>query len=109
MVISTIWNLDCKYLRPKDSTTGSSDIDFPSQFERLDDDIIMAMFPDNMLTSEVRGRVTNCLDYMAQSHSAAAAALKEVEKLMSTIQAGAFRLLLQGLFQPVIKLKGQHV
>ena len=82
MVISTIWDLDCKYLRPKESTTKSSDEDFPTQFERLDDDIIMAAFPDNMLTSEVRTRVTNCLDYMEQSHTAAAAALKEAKKLM---------------------------
>ena len=30
------------------------DEDFPTQFERPDDDIIMADFPENMLSSEVR-------------------------------------------------------
>ena len=102
MVIATIWDLDCKYLRPAESTTKSSDEDFPTQFKRLDDDVIIAEFPDNMLTSEVRTRVTNCLDYMEQSHTTPAATLKEAKKLMSHIPARAFRLLLQ----PVIKLKG---
>ena len=47
------YDLDCKYLRCKESTTESSDEDFPTQFERPNNDIIMAEFPDNMLTSEV--------------------------------------------------------
>ena len=91
MVISIIQDPDCKYLGPKESTTKSSDKGFSTQFERLDDDVIMVVFPDNMLTSEVRARVTNCLEYMEQSHSTAAAALKEVKKPMSTISRYTFR------------------
>ena len=54
MIMSTIHDLDCRYLRPKESTTESSDEDFPTEFQRPDEDIIMAAFPDNMLTSEVQ-------------------------------------------------------
>ena len=57
----------------------------------------MAALSENMLTSELRTRVTNCLDYMEQSHSTAAFALKEAKKLMLSIQASASRLLVQGL------------
>ena len=85
------------HLQPKESTTN---------FERPDDDIIIAEFPENMLTSEVQIQVTNCLDHMEQSHSTAAAALCEAKKLMTVIPVGAFRLLLKALFQPIIKLKG---
>ena len=106
MVMSTIHDLDCKFLRPKESTTESSHEDFLTQFDRPDDDIIMAEFPDNMLTSEIRTRITKCLDYMEQSHSSVAATLTEVKKLMPLIPVGAFRLLLQALLQPIIKLKG---
>ena len=49
MVISTICDLDCKYLRPRESTTEGNDEDFPTQFERPDDDVIKAEFPGNMV------------------------------------------------------------
>ena len=94
---------------PKRVHTESSDEDFPTLFKRPDNDIIMAEFPENMLTSEVRTCVTNCLDHMEQSHSAAAAALSEAKKLMPVIPVGSFRLLLHVLLQPVIKLNGQCV
>ena len=59
-----------------------------------------------MLTSEVRTWIMNCLDYMEQSHSSAAATLTEVKELMPVIPISAFRLLLQALLQPIIKVKG---
>ena len=73
MLMSTLFEIwDCKHLRPKESTTMRVVMKiFQQQFERPDEDIIMAAFPNIMLTNEVKTRVTNCLDYMEQSHSAA--------------------------------------
>ena len=57
----------------------SSDEDFLTKFDRPDDGIIMAEFPDSMLTSEIRTQITNCLCYMEQLHSSAAAALTKMK------------------------------
>ena len=46
---------------------------------------------------------------MAESHWHAADAMYSAKKLMPIIPVGAFQLIMQGLLQPVIKLKGQCV
>ena len=51
--MQTVKDPECKYLSPADSTTESSDNDFPMQFETVEEDQILAAFPDNILTSKV--------------------------------------------------------
>ena len=46
---------------------------------------------------------------MEQSHTSAVNVLHETKKFILIIPVGAFRLLLQGILQPVIKLKGCQV
>ena len=53
--------------------------------------------------------IENAIDFMEQSHTAAANALKELKKTTPVIPHGPFRLLLQALCQPVIKLWGHHI
>ena len=53
--------------------------------------------------------IENAIDFMEQLHTAAANALKELKKTTPVIPHGPFRLLLQALCQPVIKLQGHHI
>ena len=46
---------------------------------------------------------------MEQAHTSASQVMREANKLMPLMPAGAFRLLLQAILQHIIKLKGQHV
>ena len=108
-IIETVKDLSCKYLHPQESETESSDEDFPESFTRPVKEQIFSEFPKGVLTDEIKTHIENAIDYMEQLHTAAANALKELKKTTPVIPHGPFRLLLQALCQPVIKLQGHHV
>ena len=53
-ILSMVWDKDCKYLRPKELTTESSDEDFPMKICTTEEEKIFTEFLENMLTSKVR-------------------------------------------------------
>ena len=107
--IQMVKDLSCKYLHPQESETQSSDKDFPESFTRPFDEQIFSEFPRGTLTNEMKMNIENAIEFMEQSHTAAANALKELKKTTPVIPHGPFRLLLQALCQPVIKLQGHHI
>ena len=96
----------CKYLSPQESETKCSNEDFPESFTRPVKEQIFSEFPKGALTDEMKMHIENAIEFMEQSHTAAANALKELKKTNPIIPHGPFRLLLQALCQPVIKLWG---
>ena len=52
-VLETVKDLDCKFLRPDESETESSDEDFPVNFERPVEEQIFTNFPEGTLTPEM--------------------------------------------------------
>ena len=86
------------------SETESSDEDFPESFTRPVNEQIFSEFPEGALTDEMKTHIENAIDFMEQSHTAAANALKELKKTTPVIPHGPFGILLQALCQPVIKL-----
>ena len=60
-------------------------------------------------TDEMKMHIENAIEFMEQLHTAAVNALKELKKTTPVIPHGPFRLLLQALCQPVIKLQGCHI
>ena len=52
-VLETVKDLDCKFLRPDESETESSDEDFLVNFERPVEEQIFANFPEGTLTPEM--------------------------------------------------------
>ena len=108
-VLETVKDPDCKFLRPNESETESSDEDFLVNFKRPVEEQIFADFPEGTLTPEMWTHIKNAMDFMEQAHTATATALKELKKTISTIPWGPFWLLLQACVQPVIKLCGQHI
>ena len=105
-VLETVKDLDCKFLRPDESETESSDEDFPVNFERPVEEQIFAEFPEGTLTPEMWTHIKIAIEFMEQAHTATTSALKELKKTTSTIPQGPFWLLLQACVQPVIKLHG---
>ena len=103
-IIEMVKDLSCKYLCPQESETESSNEDFPESFTRPVNEQIFSEFPEEVLTDEMKMHIENAIDYMEQLHRAAANALKELKKTTPVIPHGPFRLLLQALCQPVIKL-----
>ena len=108
-IIETVKDPSCKYLHPQESETESSDEDFPESFTRPVNEQILSEFPEGALTDEMKMHIENAIDFMEQSHTAAANALKELKKTTHVIPHGSFRLLLQALCQLVIKLRGRHI
>ena len=53
-ILATMRDPNCKYLGPKESTTESSDEDFPTQFTHLVEEQIFGEFPVDILTPEVQ-------------------------------------------------------
>ena len=100
---------DCKFLRPDESETESSDEDFLVNFERPVEEQIFADFPEATWTPEMQMHIENAMEFMEQAHTAATAALKELKKTTSTIPPGPFWLLLQACVQPIIKLRGRCI
>ena len=52
-VLETVKDLDCKFLRPDESETESSDEDFLVNFERPVEEQIFTNFPEGTLTPEM--------------------------------------------------------
>ena len=103
-IIETVKDLSCKYLCPQESETESSNEDFPESFTRPVNEQIISEFPEGALTDEMKTHIENAIEFMEQSHTAAANALKELKKTTPVIPHCPFRLLLQALCQLVIKL-----
>ena len=108
IIKTTIWDPECKYLHPSERTeVSSSDEGMPQKFDTLSEADIMAEFPQDMLTPEVRANILNALEHIEASHSEAAEAMWSMKKLITTIPVGAFCLLLQAMVQPHIMIQHQ--
>ena len=85
----------CKYLHPSESTgASSSDEGVPQKFDTPSKVDIMAQFPQDMLTPEVRTNISSVVKHMEASHTESAKALHTMKKLIMTIPVGTFWLLL---------------
>ena len=103
MIKPTIHDPECKFLHPTESTEESdSDEGMPQEFDTPSEADIMAKFPKEMLTPEVRTNIANIIEHMEASHSEAAESMKCMKKLIPTIPVGAFHLILQAMVQPCI-------
>ena len=110
MIKTTIQHPECKYLHPSDSTEASSSNEgMPQKFDTLSEADIMAEFPQDMFTPEVRLKILNALEHIEASHSEAAEAMQSMKKLITTILVGAFHLLLQVMVQPCIMIQCQQL
>ena len=97
---------ECKYLHPSESTEASSSNEgMPQKFDTLSEADIMAKFPEDMLTPEVRLNISNIIEHMEVSHTEAAEAMQCTKKLIMTIPVGAFCLMLQVMVQPCIMIQ----
>ena len=77
----------------------------PQRFDTLSEANIMAEFPKDMLTPEVRSNILNVIEHMEASHTEAAEAMQCIKKLIMTILVGAFHLMLQMVVQPHIMIQ----
>ena len=106
MIKTTIWDPECKYLCPSENTEASSSDEGMSQmFDTPSEANIMAKFPKDMLTPEVRLNILNAIEHMKASHTEAAEAMQCVKKLIPTIPVGAFCLMLQVMVQICIMIQ----
>ena len=83
----------------------ASDEGMPQKFDTLSEADIMAEFPQDMLTPEVRTNILNIIEHMEASHTESAEAMQCMKKLVMTIPVGAFCLLLQAMVQPHIMIQ----
>ena len=103
MIKPTIHDPECKFLHPTESTKESdSDEGMPQEFDTPSEADIMAKFPKEMLTPEVRTNIANIIEHMEASHSEAAKSMKCMQEFFPTIPVGAFHLILQAMVQPHI-------
>ena len=103
MIKLTIHDPECKYLHPSESTkASSSDEGMPQEFATPSEADIMAEFPRDMLTPEVRTNISNAIEQMEASHNEAAEVMRCMKKLVTTILVSAFHLMLQAMVQPCI-------
>ena len=106
MIQTTVWDPECKYLHPSESTeASSSDEGMPQKFNTPPEADIIAEFPKEMLTPKVRLNITNIIEHIEASHSEAAEVIKSMKKLVTTILVTAFCLLLQAMVQPHIMIQ----
>ena len=106
MIKPMIHDPECKFLHPTESTEESdSDEDMPQEFDTPSKADIMAKFPKEMLTPEVRTNIVNVIEHMEALHSEAAELMKCMKKLIPTIPVGAFCLILQAMVQPHIMIQ----
>ena len=95
MIKTMVWDPKCKYLHPSESTeASSSDEGMPQKFDTPSEADIMAKFPEDMLTPEVRSNILNVIEHMEASHTEAIEAMQCMKKLVTTIPVGAFHLML---------------
>ena len=70
MIKTMIQDPECKYLHPSESTeASSSDEGMPQKFDTPSEANIMAEFPKDMLTPEVRTNILNIIEHMEASHT----------------------------------------
>ena len=106
MIKLMIHDPECKYLHPSESTkASSSDKGMPQEFATPSEANIMAEFPRDMLTPEVRTNISNAIKHMEASHNEAAEAMRCMKKLITTIPFSAFHLMLQAMVQPHIMIQ----
>ena len=106
MIKTMVQDPKCKYLHPSESTeASSSDEGMPQNFDTPSEADIMAEFPQDMLTPEVRSNILNALEHIEASHSEAAEVMQSMKKLIMTILDGVFHLLLQVMVQPCIMIQ----
>ena len=77
----------------------------PQKFDTPSEAHIIAEFPKDMLTPEVRTNILNIIEHMEASHTESAKAMQCMKKLIMTIPVGAFCLLLQAMVQPCIMIQ----
>ena len=70
-IIETVKDPSCKYLRPQESETESSNEDFLESFTRPVKEEIFNEFPKGTLTDEMKMHIENAIEFMEQSHTAA--------------------------------------
>ena len=110
MIKAMIHDPECKYLHPSESTkASSSDEGMPQEFVTPSEVDIMAEFPRDMLTHEVRTNILNTIEHMGASHNEAAVAMRCMKKLITTIPVSAFCLMLQAMVQPHIMIQCQQL
>ena len=108
MIKPMINDPECKFLHPTESTKASnSDEGVPQEFDTPSEANIMAEFPWEMLTPEVRTNIANVIEHMEALHNEAAEVMKCMKKLVPTILVGAFHLILQGMVWPHIMIQCQ--
>ena len=106
MIKTMVWDPECKYLCPSESTEASSSgEEVPQKFDTPSEADIMAEFPQDMLTPEVRTSILNIIEHMEASHTESVKEIQCMKKLIMTIPVGAFCLLLQAMVQPHIMIQ----
>ena len=105
-VLKTVNDPECRYLRPTESSTESSDEDFPTTCAHPVEDQIFGEFLENLLTPEIREHITAFCENMEQVHLLAVTTMEEMAKLSPELPRGPFHLHLQAMVQPVIKMCG---
>ena len=104
----TIHDPECKFLCPTESTKESdSNEGMHQEFDTPSKANIMAEFPKEMLTPEVRINIANVIKHLEASHSEATELMKCMKKLVPTILVGAFCLILQAMVQLHIMIQHQ--
>ena len=102
MTPSINFSIQLRALEESDSDEG-----MPQEFDTPSEADIMAEFPKEMPTPEVRMNIANIIEHMEASHSEAAKSMKCMKKLIPTIPVGAFHLILQAIVQPYIMIQCQ--
>ena len=108
MIKPMIHDPECKFLRPTENTEESdSNEGMPQEFDTPSEADIMAEFPKEMLTPEVRTNIANIIKHIEALHSETAKSMKFMKKLIPTIPVGAYHLILQAMVQPHIIIQCQ--
>ena len=83
MIKPMIHDPECKFLHPTESTKESdSNEGMPQEFDTPSEANIMAKFPKEMLTPEVRTNIANVIEHMEALHIEAAKSMKCMKKLI---------------------------
>ena len=76
MIKTMVLDPECMYLCPSESTEASSSNEgMPQKFDTPSEADIMAEFPQDMLTPEVRTNILNVIEHMEASHTESAEAM----------------------------------
>ena len=108
MIKPMIHDPECKYLCPSESTKASSSNEgMPQEFATPSEADIMAEFPRDMSTPELRTNISNAIEHMEASHNEAAEVMRCMKKLVTTILVSAFCLMIQAMVEPHIMIECQ--